>query len=297
MDAQEAAFLAELEALPRSFDGPDGSRAEPYGLMAFGEAAVLPAVLRHWIDAPLVSDGTQFLLAGGFDFGELGPLKVAAELAGADVVTLGAPDTEPSLRVPAGPLALYSYASYLGHATGHGAAVEEMERLLTAIRDRCRPGLPTEINPAKAMAWTTWNRVPLLLAGRLDAGLPQLVQRVFARVGKSLSITAGDHPLELVTGALEGNHALGDDLLALLLGEEDPEMRLVSEVLATRVAQVERLDLGQFGPEGVPADPCARAMAIWYFTLWIASYLALLHGQDAGASSVYDEVRKASQEP
>ena len=37
--ADESGFLARLWALPGSYDGPDGRRTEPYGLIGFGETA------------------------------------------------------------------------------------------------------------------------------------------------------------------------------------------------------------------------------------------------------------------
>lgn len=294
LEGSEAAFLAELETLPGSYEGPDGTRPEPYGLTAFGEAAGLPSALRSWFDAPLVPNGTQFLLSPGFDFGEMGPLKLTSEMSAAEVVTLGSHQHEPDIRVDSGPLSLYTFASYLGHATGHHDAVSQLDSAMRTIADRCRPAAPTEINPAKALAWTLWNRVPVLLANRSNVGVTQLVQRVFARVGKSLSIALGEHPLELVTGALEGNHALGDDLLALVIGEDDAELALAREVLGTRVAQVERLEAAELLGGELPADRPVVAMIHWYLALWVAAYLAILHGRDPADDQVYDEVRRVA---
>lgn len=296
LEASEAAFLAELETLPGSYDGPDGTRTQPYGLTAFGEAAALPAILGTWIDAPLVTNGTQFLISTGFDFGELGPMQITAEMSGARVVTLGSETLGPDIEVPPGPLSLYTFANYLGHATGHHDAVEEMNGAMHRIAERSHPRAPTEINPAKALAWTLWNRVPLLVAGRPNSGVPALVQRAFARVGKSLAISLGEHPLELVTGAFEGNHAMGDHLLALVIGADDPELKLVREVLGSRVAQVESFDLNSMLGEIGPTDPVATAMSLWYLAVWVAAYLAILHGFDPNDSGVYDEVRAAAHE-
>ena len=79
--ADESGFLERLAALPGSYEGPDGLRAEPYGLTGFGEASPLSAALQSWVDAPLVVSGTQFMLASGFDYGELGALKMSLELS------------------------------------------------------------------------------------------------------------------------------------------------------------------------------------------------------------------------
>ena len=295
LEATESVFLEELAQLPGSYEGPDGERTPPYGVTGFGETAALGGILAPWTDAPLVTSGTQFLLSTGFDFGELGPLAITSEMSGAEVVTLGSGFLDPSLEVAAGPLSLYTFVSYLGHATGNHQAVEEMNLAMRKIAERSQAHLPTELNPAKALAWTLWNRTPLLLASRTNRGVPALVQRTFARVGKALAVTAGEHPLELVTGAFEGNHALGDDLLALVVGADDQETTLAREVLSTRVAQVESLELHAVLGEAGPQDPVAQAVSLWYLAVWVASYLAILNGFDPGDSGVYDEVRRAAQ--
>lgn len=286
-DLDQDGVLAALADLPGSYDGPTGLRPSPYGLLAFGESAALSRVLACWVDAPVVAKGTQFLLASGFDFGELAPLRLSAELAGAEPVVIGFDAYEPTLRVAPGPLSSYTYLCYLAHATGHAAALAEAEAQLALLRDRLSPQVETAQNPAKALAWTLWNRVPLLLAGRADAALPELLQRVLARVGKSLAVSLSEHPLEVVTGALEGRHQFGDDLVAVILGAENAEMALAREVLATRVAQVERLALPFGGVGKEVADPGARALVIWYAAMWVAAYLALLHQLSPSDSPVY----------
>lgn len=289
--ADEGGFLDRLAALPGSYDGPDGLRVEPYGLTGFGEASALSAALRSWVDAPLVVSGTQFMLASGFDYGELGALKLIME-SDVEVVTLGFEAYKPDFRVEPGVLSLYTYASYLAYATGHSEALMQAETSMAALRDYLRPEVETERNPAKALAWALWNRVPLLLAPKSDAGVLNLLQRVFARVGKSLSISAGEHPLEFVSGAFEGRHNLADDVVGVIVGE-DEEMRLAREVLETRVAQLEPLTL-PFGGIGEPlSDPGARALVLWYISLWVAAYLALLHEQSPEDSQVYEALRAA----
>jgi hypothetical protein len=293
LDPHEAEFLTRIANLPGSYDGPDGTRPEPYGLMAFGEAATLPALLRPWVDGPLVASGTQFLLAPGFDFGEFEPVRVASGLTSAQVVTLGTRLVGPDIEVPNSALSLYTYACYLGYATGHHDAVAQLDRAMTEVASRCRGEVPTEINPAKAMAWTLWNRVPLLVAASPRSAVPALIQRVFARVGKSLAVAVGEHPLEMVTGAFEGKHALGDDVLALLTGPDDVELGLVREVLATRVAQVESLDVRELVGDDTPADPVALGLSHWYLALFVAAYMAILNGHDPADSPVYEESKSA----
>ncbi len=290
--ADERGFLARLAALPGSYDGPDGLRAEPYGLISFGEASALSIALRRWVDAPLVVSGTQFMLASGFDYGELGALKVSLELSDVSVVTLGHEAYGPDFRVEPGVLSPYTYASYLAHATGHSEALARAEAVMATLRDGLRPEVETERNPAKMLAWALWNRVPLLIAPKGDAGVLTLLQRVFARVGKSLSVNAGEHPLEFLAGAFEGRHSLADDVVGVVVGAEDEEIGLAKEVLDTRAAQLESLSIPFGGVSEPLADPGARALVFWYISLWVAAYLAFLHEQSPEDSQVYEALQK-----
>ena len=287
-------FLTALANLPGSYDGPDGLREEPYGLMAFGEASSLPSVFRSWVDAPLVLSGTQFILSGGFDYGDAAPLKVSAELAGAEVVTLGHGLHEPSLFVEPASLSFYTYASYLAYATGHADDLAEANKTMLELAETMRPEIETARNPAKTLAWALWNRVPLLVASKPQAGLTDLVQRIFARTGKSLVITTGEHPLETLAGAFESRHSLGDDVVGLVLGDEDEEISLAVELLNTRVAQIEHLALPFGGVGAAPKDAGAHALVLWYVSMWVASYLALLHGLEPADTDIYTALRSAA---
>jgi hypothetical protein len=294
-DADKSGFLARLAALPGSYAGPDGLREEPYGLLAFGEAAGLARALQSWVDAPLVVSGTQFLLASGFDYGELAPLKLSSQMTDAEVVVLGSAAYEPNLHVPQDVLSPYTYASYLAYATGHAEALEQAEAAMASLSEQVAPEVATEQNPAKALAWALWNRVPLLLAGRGSQGPVGLLQRVWARVGKTLAITVGEHPLEILSGAFEARHQLADDLVVLIIGLEDEETRLAEEVLKTRAAQIEHLGLPFAGAGQDVEDAGTRSLVLWYVGLWVAAYLALLNQQSPEDSPVYLEVRKAAQ--
>lgn len=286
-------FFSRLFALPDSYDGPDGLREEPYGLVAYGEASSLSAVFKDWIDAPIVLSGTQFLFAGGFNYGDAAPLKISAELAGAQVVMLGHGVHEPNVTIPPDPLSFYTYASYLAYATGHKDDLADANRVMRDLREHLRPEVETGHNPAKTLAWQLWNRVPILLANKRQSGLVDLIQRVFARVGKSLVIPTGEHPLEMLSGALEGRHQLGDDMVGLVLGHEDEEVALGIELLETRVAQIERLSLPFSDIGTTPKDSAAYSLVVWYLGVWVAGYLALLHGLEPEDSQVYEALRGA----
>ena len=291
-EGRNGAFFGALGALPGSYDGPDGRQPEPYGLIAFGEAATLAEIVAPWIDARLTPAGTQFLLAAGFDFGEIATLRISLELGGAKPLVIGSDAYEPDFRVPPGTLSTYTYLSYLAYATGHTEALAEAEDAMGRLLVRVVPDVPTNENPAKTLAWALWNRIPLLLSGRSGTGLQMLVQQAFARVGKSLAITAGPHASGFVAGAFEAKHRLGDDVVGLVVGPQDDETGLVREVLATRVAQIEHLEPPDDIP--LPADPVAAALVRWYFATWTTAYLARLHEEDAAEAEVYRAVRETA---
>ena len=291
-DGRNGEFFSDLAMLPRSYDGPDGRQPDPYGLIAFGEAATLGDVTSPWIDARVSPAGTQFLLAAGFDFGEVATLRISLEIGGAKPLVVGSDAYEPDFRVEPGSLSTYTYLSYLAHATGHGDALSAAEHVMQRLVERVAPDVPTNENPAKTHAWALWNRVPLLVSGRAATGLQLLVQQTFARVGKSLTVTSGPHASGFVAGAFEGKHRLGDDVVGLVVGPEDDETALAREVLATRVAQVEHLE-----PPAdleLPADPVAGSLVRWYYATWTAAYLARLHEEDAAEADVYRAVRETA---
>ena len=291
-EGRNGAFFAELAAVPGSYDGPDGRQPEPYGLIAFGEAATLGDVAAPWLDGRVAPSGTQFLFAAGFDFGELATLRISLELGGAKPVVVGADAYDPDFLIEPGSLNTYRYLSYLAYATGHQDALADAETAMRELLLRVVPDVPTHDNPAKTHTWALWNRVPLLLSGRAASGLQQLVQQTFARVGKSLTVTAGPHAAGFATGAFEGRHRLGDDVVALVVGPEDDETALAREILSTRVAQVEWLEPP--ADIALPGDPVAAHLVRWYYATWVAAYLARLHEHDAAEAEVYREVRASA---
>lgn len=293
-ERDERGFLAELAALPRAYDGPDGRQPGPYGLTGFGEAAAVYGLVEPWMDGPVVVQGTQFLLAGGFDFGAIGPLQVQAEAAGSKPLVLGPADPQPSWGATQGPLATYHYVGYLAHAVGRGDGFAEVQDTLAGLAEALGPDRPTEENPAKELAWALWERVPLLVTARPRQGWQPLLQQMFARVGRSLAIPSGPHPGGTLSGALEGRKALGDVLVGLVVGADDEESRLARELLETRVPQVETLAFPLAGV-GAPSDGVLEGLALWYAAAWMAAYLALLHEQAPGESDLYRKVASVAE--
>jgi len=298
-------FLERLSALPDAYDGPDGVRPPPYGFDAAGAAAVLVPVVADWFDGRLTPSGTQFIAEGGFDDpAESAARRSAVEAAGAQVVVIAAEadgdDADGSasgsanvgdVSLPDDVFAPFHLVRYLAHATGHGAAGERLVAALRVVASGAAADRPTAENPAKALAWTLWQRVPLLVSDRGGAAAQGLLQQAFARVGKVLAVPTGAHGALVAAAAFEGRHALGDDLVALVLGRTGPETDVIEEVLATRVAQVERLRFdGGWLPPADP-DPVVDAIVLWYAAMWVAAYGALLAGLDPSDDGVYGRVR------
>jgi len=299
----ENGFLPRLAALPGAYQGPDAACAPPFGLDASGPATALLPVVAAWTDARLVGHGTQFLVDEGFDAqADLALRGVAAEAADPAVVWIVHGDEEAEqgtdldvrtavVRLPAGPFAPFHQARFLAFATGRPDTGERLARALRAVADAADPSRDTAVNPAKTLAWALWQRVPLLVSDPAGAPAQVLVQQAFARVGKTLAIASGPHGALVAAAAFEGRHPLADDLVALVLGHRGRETDLVEEVLATRVAQVERLAFDDGWLPAADGDPVVDALVLWYAALWVAAYGALLAGLDPADEDLYGRVR------
>lgn len=290
-------FLERLTALPDAYAGPDGARPAPHGFDATGPAAVLQPVVADWFDGRLIPRGTQVVAEAGFaDPAEMAAFRSAAEAAGAEVVVIAATHRDGEgaggdVRLPDDALAPYHLVRYLAFASGRAAAGERLADALRRVAVAADPARPTAENPAKALAWALWQRVPLLVSDRASAAGQALVQQAFAWVGKTLAIPTGAHGALVAAAAFEARHALADDLVALVLGRPGPETTLIEEVLSTRVAQVERLELGGGWLPPADADPVVDAIVLWYAATWVAAYGAILGGLDPADDGVYGRVR------
>jgi hypothetical protein len=301
-------LLDALTRLPSRVGTPDRPRPAPLGFDATGATAVLVPVLAPWVDGRLVAGGTQVLVDGGFQSDDVAVWRLAAEASGSEVVFLGAPgdaddDVAAALGVtkPApdvvledGPVVAFDVVRLIAHAAGRHEDVARLEQALTEVATACAPIVATEQNPAKALAWRLYQRVPLLVAPRGGAPLQGWVQQVFARVGKMLAVPTGDHPSLVAASAFEARHALADDLVALVLGSEDAETRIVAEVLETRAADLERLTLGAGGWPASLDEPVLDAIVVAYAATWVAAYVALLGELDPSRPGVYAAVQAAA---
>lgn len=255
--------------------GPEGDHLKgPYGLLAYGEAWWVGRLLElpEWTE-----EGTQFLLKGGYDLGAAQALGLVAETGKARLV---------QVELPPSPLNPYRYLRYVLLAMGKAEALAQVDRLLLEERKRLGPEVPLEENPAKFLAYTLLERTPLFYAPSYP-GLAEAAQGLFARIGKSLSLTPPPTALEFFLTGLEARHEQGDPLAAVLLGS-GAEVGLAKEILESRVDTVAELP----PPEG--ASPLAEALALWYRLAWTAYYLALLYGVDPGDQEVLSRLREAT---
>jgi Phosphoglucose isomerase N-terminal domain/Bacterial phospho-glucose isomerase C-terminal SIS domain len=289
-----------LEALPGSYTGPVRALPGPYGIIGFGEGAWPAEFARAWIDQSVISDGTQFVLAGGLDFGEAEVAAIISEASGSKPFRIGqvapvAPGQDQDFDegddfgidqvVPASALSTYTYLQALAYATNRAASAEAADTLLRDLCGRCKTDVPTNENPAKRLAWSLWTRTPLLL------GTPEHAQQVWAwhvnlaRLGKSMSVPLERNPLTVLSSGFEARHEAGDSLVALLIGGQDESLGIAREMLESRVDEVIAVE-----PE--PGEPYASGLGLWYLGAWVGFYLAILYGIDPKDSTALERVRQ-----
>ncbi|MBB6097458.1 hypothetical protein HNR42_000875 [Deinobacterium chartae] len=274
LERDRSGLWQALLELPGSYAGPNRVWPAPYGAIGYGEGALAARLGEDWLSAPLVLEGTQFVL-GNLDFGEAESYADIADARGVGVVRAG-PSSSGGLTflVPPSPLSHYSYAQYLAYSSGHAQEAAAADEAMRRLAARCTPAVPTDENPAKQLAWKLWTRTPLLLAARDHAARISAWHVLLARIGKSMSVPLGDEPLLVLSGGFEARHESGDQRVALILSTDDPTLTLAREMLETRVDEIIEV-LPDPDLEGYAAD-----MQLWYLGAWTAYYLALAYGQD-----------------
>lgn len=286
----------QLEELPHSYDGATRALAAPFGVIGFGEGALAAEFSRTFIDEAVTLSGTQFVLAGGFDFGAVDAACVIAEAAGAKVFRMGlgrssvvslsddelsyslddSPDNEPRddfFPVLSGSFSTYTYAQALAYLTNHLDTAERADETLATLRDQCKTEVETSSNPAKQLAWSLWTRTALLLPSSGFAAQGWAWQLSLSRLGKSLSIPVAYNALEILASGFEARHESGDALVALLLGGQDEGLAVAREILETRVDEI--IEVPAASPEAYAAN-----LGLWYLSCWVGLYLALLYKVD-----------------
>ncbi|AZI42093.1 phosphosugar isomerase [Deinococcus psychrotolerans] len=286
----KTSLIDDLLSLPSSYQGPTRALTAPYGIVGVGAGALSAAVLDTLVERKLTKEGTQIVLESADaaqiarDYAGLSEVSGAAVVR-AGVQQIGASNRDLTFLAPSGIGATYHLAQFAAYATGHAEDAQAADKLLGALAVKCAPDVD-EGNPARDLAWTLWQRTPLLLAAPEDAALTHIWQHLLARVGKTLSIAIAEEPLYVVTGAFEAQHEKGDSKVAVILGDETPELLLAREVLETRIDEVLQVPF----PE--ESSGYAGTLALWYFGAWVAAYLAERHGISAEDSSALKEVLK-----
>ncbi|WP_038045464.1 SIS domain-containing protein [Thermus caliditerrae] len=278
--ADRRGLALELRDLVGSGPVPKEAYPGPHAALGYGEGwlAARLSGLPDWTE-----EGTLFVLEGGYDLGEAAALALVAETERVRVVRVGF--REGAAYLPPSPLAPYRYLRFLLLATGQEEALSEVDKALLEERKRLTPEVPLEANPAKFLAYTLLERLPLFYAPFFRP-LEEAAQSLFARIGKSLSLTPPHSALEFFLTGLEARHEQGDPLAAVLLGEGEA-VRLAKEILETRVDAVAEVP----PPEG---SRLAQAVALWYRLAWTAYYLALLYGVDPSDPEVLERLREAT---
>ena len=170
-------------------------------------------------------------------------------------------------------------------ATGREEVLRSVDEALLEERRRLGPEVPVEENPAKFLAYTLLERLPLFYSP-LFRPLEGAVQTLFARVAKSLSLTPPPSALEFFLVGLEARHEQGDPLAAVLLGPGE-EAALAKEILESRVDALAEVP-------ATGANRLAQVMALWYRMAWTAYYLALLYGVDPGDHGLLERLREVT---
>ena len=271
----------ELRDLVGTGPVPGEAYPGPHAALGYGEGqfAALLSGLPDWGE-----EGTLFLLEGGYDLGEAAGMALLAETGRARVVRVGfRPGVE--VHIPPSPLAPYRYLRFLLLATGREEVLRSEDEALLEERRRLGPEVPVEENPAKFLAYTLLERLPLFYSP-LFRPLEGAVQTLFARVAKSLSLTPPPSALEFFLVGLEARHEQGDPLAAVLLGPGE-EAALAKEILESRVDALAEVP-------ATGANRLAQVMALWYRMAWTAYYLALLYGVDPGDHGLLERLREVT---
>ncbi len=306
LDSQNIAQA--LEALPFSYDGATKTLAAPFGVIGFGEGALAAQFSRLLIDDAVVLEaGTQFILAGGFDFGAVEAASLIAEAGGANVFRIGLPrkrkidlseeelsymledeTDEPSddfFAVANSSLSTYTYTQAIAYLSNQLEAAKAADQTLATLRDQCRSTVDTAQNPAKQLAWRLWTRTAILLPSSGFTLQAWAWQVSLSRLGKSMSIPVAHNALEILASGFEARHESGDALVALILGGEDENLAVAREILETRVDEVIEVP----APSG---QAYAANLGLWYLSCWVGFYLALLYKIDPADAKPLEALKK-----
>lgn len=268
-------LLTLLTQLPNSYTGPTQQQKAPYSVVGVGEGELAAQMAHTALSQHLLKEGTQFILFspdGEEEALTYAQLSNVANVTSQCIGTGGVPD-HIDVLVPSGPLATYHFVQYLLHATGQAEEAAKANQLLADLAEQCGPEAG-EKSPARQLAWSLWDRVPLLLTATDTPGLLYAWQSLLARIGKMPALPVLGDPLPFVSGAFEAKHESGDGRVVLLLGDLDPRLELAQEILESRTDETIHI------PATTSSDTLAGQLSLWYFGAWVAAYVAERYQKD-----------------
>ncbi len=286
LDSQETyltdqnGFWLELRDLVGSGPNPNRKYTGPFGVVGTGEGWWAAELVREILGKDFVFEGTQFLLEAS-----LGHPTYYSGIGDSTAVKLGFREDADVFFYPS-PISSYRYLRFLLLATSNQDELTRVDRALIAEREHLSPSVPLSKNPAKLIAFSCYERIPLWVVPNSYSGLASMMQQTFARIGKSLSVAPPPSSLEFLITMLESQHHLGGQMSAVVFGE-DSNRDLALNILEGRVETVIEL------PETRGEGTLARAMAYWYRVAWASYYLSMMYSLDPGDMSTMDELRSA----
>lgn len=211
-------------------------------------------------------------------------------------------DGVPVITVPAGiaPRAATGYLfiptlavlSRMGMLSGVEAGVEELSRHLQFLREKYKPEVPLDENPAKQMAANFHNRIPVIWGA---SGTTEVVaQRWKGQVNENAKAPAYWN----VFPELNHNELVGfqyppellQRLYIVILRDPRDHPRVVLRYAVTREI-MEKAVAGVTEVTATGRDGLARLYSLIYLGDYASIYLAFLYGVDPGPVKVIDRLK------
>jgi glucose/mannose-6-phosphate isomerase len=208
-----------------------------------------------------------------------GPLLAAAQRGGLPFLAYEG-ESQPRASVGSGVILLTGLLERAGYLDVTAGAVEEAAGAVVEMAGRCAPGVPTEQNPAKQLAWSLVDRLPIVEAAGFLSPVARRWKTQLNENGKTAA--AWEELPEATHNAIVGYaqpEALRDRLFVVFLASADDHPRNALR----RSLSVELLAARQIGHEVVAVGGRGRlaqafsAIALGDFT---SVYLGILYGLD-----------------
>lgn len=220
-----------------------------------------------------------------------GPMKGVAERAGLPLATF------PSAGTPRSSVG-YSMGLLAGMLERVGVLDldgDEIAGAVAAAREmatRCEPGVPTQDNPAKQLAWSLVDRLPIIEAGSF---LGPVARRWKAQLNENSKTTAAFEELPEATHntvvGYEHPESLRDRLFVVFLESSLDHPRNGQRASLSR----DVLDTGQISHEVVTAvgeSRLAHALSMIVMGDYVSVYLAFTYAVDPSPVAVIDHIKE-----